>query len=211
MPVSEKSVVGSMAKLTEYTRYADAQEHAIRRRCGSCSTAIASISTSRTSASTVTRTARAARRCGSRMPTARDEILSFDEIAAGGALRALAGGARHRSRAIASPSCWSRRCPSTWPVRRDDDGRDQRAAVHPVRAATALRLRVDDCTPKLLITNAEKAEIAARSPGCGSSSPTRRCWPRWRAFRAPTRRRRARTTWRCSSTRRAPRASCRRR
>ncbi len=42
-----------------------------------------------------------------------------------------------------------------------------------------LRLRVDDCKPKLLITNAEKAEIAGKSMGSASWWPIPPCCKRW--------------------------------
>ena len=76
-----------------------------------------------------------------------------------------------------------------------------------------LRLRVDDCKPKLLITNAEKAEIANEGRrACGSSWPMPACSTRWRAFRPPIETDDARpTTWPCSNIPPARRANCPRR
>ena len=94
----------------------------------------------------------------------RDEILSFDEHRR--RLRRASRTAWRRtasSRATASPSCSSRRCPSTPPVRRDEGGRD-RVPLFTLFGPDGLRLRVDDCTPRLLMTNAEKAPQSHR-PG----------------------------------------------
>jgi len=72
-----------------------------------------------------------------------------------------------------------------------------------------LRLRVDDCKPSLLITNAEKAEMARACPGYVSSLPMPLCSMSWPIFRRPTVRQRVVMIWLCFSTLPAPRASCR--
>ena len=62
----------------------------------------------------------------------------------------------------------------------------------------ACALRVEDCTPRLLVTNAEKAPTSrATSAASTSSSPTTRCWRRLRPSRALRAATRAPTTWRC--------------
>ena len=201
-----------MAKLTDYTRYADAQAHAnsqalwelfdgdrehlnIAHEC-------------------ITRHADGSGRAAVRIAHAdgADEILSFDEIAAGSARFAHwldaerhPAGRSHRLHAGAVAAVLSQ------PVRRDDDGRDQRAAVHAVRArrAAAARRRLQ----------AEAADHQRREGG--DRQPDRRR-ARRRRRRRPARRDRALsddlssrrpapTTWRCSSTPPAPRANCRRR
>ncbi len=75
-----------------------------------------------------------------------------------------------------------------------------------------VRLRVEDCKPRLLITNADKAESLGELRGPARlSSPTTHCRGDLALSRLLRRRRRRATTWRYSSTPRARRASCRRR
>jgi acetyl-CoA synthetase len=149
-----------MAKLTEYTRYADAQAHAdskalwglfdgnreylnIAHEC-------------------VVRHADGAGRAAVRIAHAggTDEILSFDEIAAGSARFAhwleqngIAPG--DRIAFMLEPSLPFYLCLF---------GAMMMGAISvplfTLFGRDGLRLRVDDCTPKLLITNAEKAEVA---------------------------------------------------
>ena len=76
-----------------------------------------------------------------------------------------------------------------------------------------IRLRVQDCAPKLLITNAEKAPMAEGIPGtrvvvANARFHARPCARYPASVRAAPR---AATTTRSTSTRRARRASCRRR
>ncbi|MET0389245.1 MAG: AMP-binding protein [Polyangiales bacterium] len=154
-----------MAKLTDYTRFADAQAHAdsqalwalfdgdreqlnIARECiirhadGSGRTAV-----------------RIAHADGS------DEILSFDQIAAGSArfahwLKQQGIGAGDRIAFMLEPSL---------PFYLSLFGAMLSGAISvplfTLFGLDGLRLRVDDCQPKLLITNAEKAPLAHQIDG----------------------------------------------
>ncbi|MDO6414951.1 AMP-binding protein [Sphingomonas sp. BIUV-7] len=154
-----------MAKLTDYTSYADAQTHAgsaalwelfdgdrdrlnIAHEC-------------------ITRHADGSRRPAVRIAHAdgRDEILSFDEISAGAARFAHwleAEGVRPGDRIafMLEPSLPFYVCLF---------GAMQTGAISvplfTLFGPDALRLRVDDCTPKILITNSEKAEMARGMDG----------------------------------------------
>ena len=201
-----------MAKLTEYTRYADAQQFAnskalwelfdgnsehlniaheciVRHADGSGRTAV-----------------RIAHADGT------DEILSFDDIAAGSARFAhwlVANGIQPGDRIafMLEPSL---------PFYISLFGAMMMGAISvplfTLFGLDGLRLRVDDCKPKLLITNAEKAEIARQIEGVrvvvADAEPARRD----RALSENlSRRRPAPTIWPCSSTRPAPRVNCRQR
>lgn len=154
-----------MAKLTEYTRYADAQAHAnsqalwelfegdrehlnIAHEC-------------------ITRHADGSGRAAVRIAHAdgRDEILSFDEIAAGAARFAHwldANGIQPGERIafMLEPSLPFYVCLF---------GAMQTGAISvplfTLFGPDALRLRVDDCKPTILITNTEKAELARAIDG----------------------------------------------
>jgi acetyl-CoA synthetase len=154
-----------MAKLTDYTRYADAQSHAngqalwelfdgdrdalnIAHEC-------------------ITRHADGSGRPAVRIAHAdgRDEILSFDEISAGAARFAhwLDGEGVKPGERIAfmlEPSLPFYVCLF---------GAMQTGAISvplfTLFGPDALRLRVDDCKPSILITNAEKAELARSLDG----------------------------------------------
>jgi acetyl-CoA synthetase len=154
-----------MAKLTEYTRYADAQEHAnsqalwelfdgnreylnIAREC-------------------ISRHADGAGRAAVRIAHAggTDEVLSFDDIAAGSSRFAhwlVESGIQPGDRIafMLEPSL---------PFYLSLFGAMLMGAISvplfTLFGPDALRLRVDDCKPKLLITNAEKAEIANKIEG----------------------------------------------
>lgn len=158
-------MVGAMPKLTDFTRFADAQEHAnskalwelfdgdraklniaheciVRHADGSGRTAV-----------------RIAHASGA------DETLSFDEIAAGSARFAhwLEANGIHKGDRIAfmlEPSLI---------FYLSLFGAMMAGAISvplfTLFGLDGLRLRVDDCKPKLLITNSEKAEIANQVEG----------------------------------------------
>lgn len=154
-----------MAKLTEFTRYADAQAHAnsqalwdlfdgdkdqfnIAHEC-------------------ITRHADGSGRAAVRIAHAdgRDEILSFDEISAGAARFAHwldANGIKPGDRIafMLEPSLPFYVCLF---------GAMQTGAISvplfTLFGLDGLRLRVDDCKPRLLITNAEKAPLARQIDG----------------------------------------------
>lgn len=154
-----------MAKLTEYTRYADAQAHAnsqvlwdlfdgsrdhfnIAHEC-------------------ITRHADGSGRAAVRIAHAdgRDEILSFDQISAGASRFAHwldATGIRPGDRIafMLEPSLPFYVCLF---------GAMQTGAISvplfTLFGLDGLRLRVDDCKPRLLITNAEKAPLARQIDG----------------------------------------------
>lgn len=154
-----------MAKLTEYTRYAEAQAHAnsqalwdlfdgnreqfnIAHEC-------------------ITRHADGSGRAAVRIAHAdgRDEILSFDEVSAGAARFAHwldANGIRPGDRIafMLDPSLPFYVCLF---------GAMQTGAISvplfTLFGLDGLRLRVDDCKPQLLITNADKAPIARQIEG----------------------------------------------
>jgi acetyl-CoA synthetase len=154
-----------MAKLTDYTRYADAQEHAdsrapwelfdgnreylnIAREC-------------------ITRHADGSGRIAVRIARSdgTDEILSFDELAAGSARFAhwlVESGIQPGDRIafMLEPSL---------PFYLSLFGAMMMGAISvplfTLFGLDGLRLRVDDCKPTLLITNSEKRDIAARIEG----------------------------------------------
>lgn len=154
-----------MAKLTDYSRYSDALAHAgpeslwalfdgdrdrlnIANEC-------------------ITRHADGSGRAAVRIAHAdgRDEKVSFDEIAAGAARFAHwldANGVRSGDRIafMLEPSLAFYVCLF---------GAMQSGAISvplfTLFGIDGLRLRVDDCKPRLLITNAEKAELARRVDG----------------------------------------------
>ncbi|CAN7622250.1 AMP-binding protein [Phenylobacterium sp. LjRoot225] len=154
-----------MAKLTEYTRYADAQEHAnsqalwelfdgdrehlnIAHEC-------------------IRRHADGSGRAAVRIAHAdgADEVLSFDQIAAGSAQFAhwlVENGIQKGDRIafMLEPSL---------PFYLSLFGAITMGAISvpmfTLFGPDALRLRIDDCKPKMLITNAEKAEIAGKIEG----------------------------------------------
>jgi acetyl-CoA synthetase len=74
-----------------------------------------------------------------------------------------------------------------------------------------IRLRVTDCSPKLLITNAEKASMAEGIPGARSLSPATISCGRSRATPPLSNRPPAATITRSTNTLPAPRANCPRR
>ena len=113
--------------------------------------------------------------------------------------------------AIAWRSCSSRRCAFYAAL----FGAIKRGAIavplFTLFGPDGIKLRVDDCTPKLLLTNAEKAETARALTGLDVVVADDRSWPRSRLSRSATTRAARPTISPCSSTRRGPRASCRRR
>jgi acetyl-CoA synthetase len=154
-----------MPKLTEYTRYADAQQHAssqalwelfdgdpeqlnIAHEC-------------------ITRHADGSGRAAVRIAHAdgADEILSFDQIAAGAAQFAHWLDANHiqpgdRIAFMLEPSLPFYVCLF---------GAMQTGAISvplfTLFGPDALRLRVDDCKPSILVTNSEKADMARQIDG----------------------------------------------
>ncbi len=162
---SEETTVGSMAKLTEYTRYADAQERANSRALWELFDGdrdylnIAHECIRRHADGTGRPAVRIAHADGA------DEFLSFDEIAAGSARFAhwlVENGIRPGDRIafMLEPSL---------PFYLSLFGAITMGAISvpmfTLFGPDALRLRIDDCKPKLLITNAEKAEIAGKIDG----------------------------------------------
>ena len=127
-----------MAKLTEYTRYADAQKFADSRALwelfdgNSEYLNIAHECIGRHADGSGRIAVRIAHADGS------DEILSFDEIAAGSARFAhWLVDERHSTRRPHRLHAGAVAAFLSEPVRRDDDGRDQCAAVHALRARRA--------------------------------------------------------------------------
>ena len=153
----------AMSRLTDYTSYADAQRAllggravgAVRRRPrASLNIAHECIDRHAAAGRVAVRVAHA---------DGRDESLSFRELVrVVGALRPLARRARRRRRATAWPSCSSRRCAFYAAL----FGAMKRGAIavplFTLFGPDGVRLRVDDCTPRLLVTNAEKADTRAR-------------------------------------------------
>src|SRR5580658_1800244 len=154
-----------MVKLTEYTRYADAQKFADSRALwelfsGNSETLNIAHECIRRHANGSGRTAvRIAHADGS------DGVLSFDEIAAGSARFAhwlVANGIQPGDRIafMLEPSL---------PFYLSLFGAMMMGAISvplfTLFGLDGLRLRVDDCKPKLLITNAEKADIARQVDG----------------------------------------------
>ncbi|WP_184019506.1 acyl-CoA synthetase [Sphingobium boeckii] len=154
-----------MAKLTDYTRYADAQAHA----SGDALWALFDGDRDALNIANecITRHADGSGRAAVRIAHAdgRDEILSFDQIAAGAAqfahwLDANDVQPSDRIAFMLEPSLPFYVCLF---------GAMQTGAISvplfTLFGPDALRLRVDDCKPKILITNAEKAELARQIDG----------------------------------------------
>jgi acetyl-CoA synthetase len=154
-----------MARLTEYTRYADAQKFADSRSLwelfsgNSEQLNIAHECISRYADGSGRTAVRIAHADGT------DEILSFDQIAAGSARFAhwlVANGIQPGDRVafMLDPSL---------PFYVSLFGAMMMGAISvplfTLFGLDGLRLRVDDCKPKLLITNAEKLEIANKVEG----------------------------------------------
>jgi len=154
-----------MTKLTEFTRYADAQTHADSRALWSLFDGdrarlnIVSECILRHADGSGRAAVRIAHADGS------DEILSFDTIAAGSArfahwLRANGIEAGDRIAFMLEPSL---------PFYLSLFGAMMMGAISvpmfTLFGLDGLRLRVDDCKPTLLITNAEKAEMARACKG----------------------------------------------
>ncbi|QIG80839.1 acyl-CoA synthetase [Stakelama tenebrarum] len=154
-----------MTKLTEYTSFADAQAHAN-------SAALWELFDGDREAlnianECITRHADGSGRAAVRIAHAdgADEILSFDEIAAGAArfahwLDAQGIAKGDRIAFMLEPSLPFYVCLF---------GAMQTGAISvplfTLFGPDALRLRVDDCKPKILVTNAEKAPMAQNVPG----------------------------------------------
>ena len=154
-----------MAKLTEYTSYADAQAHANSKALWELFDGdrehfnIASECITRHADGSGRAAVRIARADGS------DEILSFDTLAAGAARFAHWLDANNvkpgdRIAFMLEPSLPFYVCLF---------GAMQTGAISvplfTLFGPDALRLRIDDCKPSILITNAEKAELARQIPG----------------------------------------------
>lgn len=161
----EKYISRSMAKLTEYTSYADAQQFANSKALWELFDGnkehfnIAHECITRYADGSGRPAVRIARADGT------DEILSFDTISAGAARFAhwLDANGVEKGERIAfmlEPSLPFYVCLF---------GAMQTGAISvpmfTLFGPDALRLRVDDCKPKILITNSEKAEIAGKIPG----------------------------------------------
>jgi acetyl-CoA synthetase len=154
-----------MAKLTEYTRFADAQQHAD-------SQALWELFSGNSEYLNIAHECITRHADGSGRPAVRiahadgsDEILSFDQIAAGSARFAhwlVAQGIKPGDRIafMLEPSL---------PFYLSLFGAMMMGAISvplfTLFGLDGLRLRVDDCKPKLLITNAEKSEIAHQVEG----------------------------------------------
>ena len=154
-----------MAKLTEYTRYADAQEHANSQALWELFDGdrdylnIAHECIRRHADGSGRAAVRIAHADGS------DEVLSFDKIAAGSAQFAhwlVEQGVQKGDRIafMLEPSL---------PFYLSLFGAITMGAISvpmfTLFGPDALKLRIDDCKPSLLITNAEKAEIASKIEG----------------------------------------------
>jgi acetyl-CoA synthetase len=154
-----------MAKLTEFTRYADAQKFADSR-------ALWELFSGNSEYLNIAHECITRHADGSGRPAVRiahadgsDEILSFDAIAAGSARFAhwlVEQGIKPGDRIafMLDPSL---------PFYLSLFGAMMMGAISvplfTLFGLDGLRLRVDDCKPKLLITNAEKAEIAGQIEG----------------------------------------------
>jgi acetyl-CoA synthetase len=154
-----------MAKLTEYTRYADAQQFADIK-------ALWELFSGNSEYLNIAHECITRHADGSGRPAVRiahadgsDEILSFDEIAAGSARFAhwlVEQGVKPGDRIafMLEPSL---------PFYLSLFGAMTMGAISvplfTLFGLDGLRLRVDDCKPKLLITNAEKAEMANQVEG----------------------------------------------
>jgi acetyl-CoA synthetase len=154
-----------MLKLTDYTRYADAQAHASMD--GLWALFDGDRETFNIAQECIIRHADGSGRAAVRIAHAdgRDEILSFDEIAAGAARFAHwldANGIKPGERIafMLEPSLPFYICLF---------GAMLSGAISvplfTLFGPDALRLRVDDCQPALLITNSEKAELARSIEG----------------------------------------------
>jgi acetyl-CoA synthetase len=154
-----------MTKLTAYTRYADAQEHANSRALW----ALFEGDRERLNIvqECILRHADESGRAAVRIAHAdgSDEIISFDTIAAGSArfahwLNSQGIRAGDRIAFMLEPSL---------PFYLSLFGAMMAGAISvplfTLFGLDGLRLRVDDCKPTLLITNAEKAEMARACPG----------------------------------------------
>jgi len=156
-----------MAKLTEYTSYADAQAHAN-------SAALWELFDGDRERLNIAHECMTRHADGSGRPAVRiahadgsDEILSFDGISAGAArfahwLDAQGIEKGERIAFMLEPSLPFYVCLF---------GAMQTGAISvplfTLFGPDALRLRVDDCTPKILVTNAEKAPLAQQIAGEG--------------------------------------------
>ncbi|NGY04040.1 acyl-CoA synthetase [Solimonas terrae] len=154
-----------MPKLTEYTRYADAQAHANSQALWDLFDGNREFFN--IAHESITRHADGSGRTAVRIAHAdgHDEILSFDAIAAGSARFAhwlVKNGVQPGDRIafMLEPSL---------PFYLSLFGAMMMGAISvplfTLFGLDGLRLRVDDCKPKLLITNAEKAEIASQVDG----------------------------------------------
>lgn len=154
-----------MARLTDYTRYGDAQAHAAMD--GLWTLFDGDRDRLNIAHECITRHADGGGRAAVRIAHAdgRDEILSFDEIAAGAArfahwLDAQGVAPGERIAFMLEPSLAFYVCLF---------GAMQTGAISvplfTLFGNDALRLRVDDCQPSLLITNAEKAGLARSVDG----------------------------------------------
>ena len=149
-----------MTRLTEYTSYADAQAHA-------CSAALWELFDGDREHLNIAHECMTRHADGSGRPAVRiahadgsDEILSFDEISAGAArfahwLDAQGIEKGERIAFMLEPSLPFYVCLF---------GAMQTGAISvplfTLFGPDALKLRVDDCTPRILVTNAEKAPLA---------------------------------------------------
>lgn len=158
-------ISSSMTQLTEYTRYADAQAHASSQALWELFAGNREFFN--IAHECITRHADGSGRAAVRIAHANgsDEILSFDTIAAGSARFAHwleNNGIRPGDRIafMLEPSL---------PFYLSLFGAMMMGAISvplfTLFGLDGLRLRVDDCKPKLLITNAEKAEVARQIDG----------------------------------------------
>jgi acetyl-CoA synthetase len=154
-----------MTKLTEYTRFDDAQKHANSKTLWELFDG--SREYLNIAHECITRHADGSGRPAVRVAHAdgRDEIMSFDQIAAGSARFAHwleEQGIKPGDRVgfMLEPSL---------PFYLSLFGAMLMGAIsvplYTLFGLDGLRLRIDDCSPKLLVTNAEKAEIAKQIPG----------------------------------------------
>ena len=154
-----------MSRLTDYTSFADAQRHASSKALWELFSGNAEYLN--IAHECIIRHADGSGRAAVRVAHAdgRDEILSFDEIAAGAARFAhwlAANGIQPGDRIafMLDPSL---------PFYLSLFGAMLSGAISvplfTLFGLDGLRLRVDDCKPSLLITNAEKAEMARQVPG----------------------------------------------
>ena len=150
----------AMSRLTDYTSYADAQRH--------CSAAAlwelfdgdrTSLNIAHECVDRHAATDRVAVRVAH--ADGRDEAITFRELVrVVGAVRPLASRPAASRRATAWRSCSSPRWPSTRRSSAPSSGAPSRCRSSRCSGADGVRLRVEDCTPRLLVTNAEKADTA---------------------------------------------------